>query len=79
MVETTTIQISKEIKRKLETLKNHKQETYDALLTRFLQIVTDDDSGLLTDDDLLEIEQSMKDLKEGKYITNKQLRKELGL
>jgi len=39
----------------------------------------DEDEGLLTEDDILEIKQSMIDLEQGNYVTQAQMKKKLGI
>ena len=49
------------------------------MINRILKSVYEDDSDLLTDKDVLDIEKSMQDLKSGKFTTNKELKKKHGL
>lgn len=75
----TSIQVSKESKKAWDSFKNHPQESYENMINRILKSYYEDDSELLTAKDLQDIEKSIKEIKSGKYTTNKDLRKELGL
>ncbi|MGI9566670.1 MAG: hypothetical protein ACR2LL_06620 [Nitrosopumilus sp.] len=78
-MDITSIQVSKRSKKKWDSFKNHPQESYENMINRILKTVQEDDSDLLTAKDLQDIEKSIKEIKSGKYTTNKELRKELGL
>lgn len=75
----TSIQVSKESKKAWDSFKNHPQESYENMINRILKSYYEDDSELFTAKDLQDIEKSIKEIKSGKYTTNKDLRKELGL
>ena len=72
-VATTTIQLSKEIKNTLESMKLHPRETYEEVLERILE-----DLRELSEQTKKEIEQAIREIKAGKYRTHKQLRSEMG-
>jgi len=78
-MDTTSIQVSKKSKKKWDSFKNHPQESYENMINRILETVQEDDAELLTSKDIKDIEKSIKEIKSGKYTTNKDLRKELDL
>jgi len=78
-MDTTSIQVSKKSKKKWDSFKNHPQESYENMINRILETVQEDDIELLTSKDIKDIEKSIKEIKSGKYTTNKDLRKELDL
>ena len=70
---TTTIQLSKELKATLESMKLHPRETYEDVLERILE-----DLRELNDQTKEEIEKALKEVKAGKYRTHEQLKAEMG-
>jgi len=72
-VATTTIQLSKELKKTLESMKLHPRETYEEVLERILE-----DLRELSEKTKKEIGQAIKEIKAGKYRTHEQLKDELG-
>jgi len=72
-VATTTIQLSKEIKKTLESMKLHPRETYEEVLERILE-----DLRELSEQTKKEVEQAIREIKAGKYRTHEQLRSEMG-
>ena len=70
---TTTIQLSKELKKTLESMKLHPRETYEEVLERILE-----DLRELSEKTKKEIGQAIKEIKAGKYRTHEQLKDELG-
>ncbi len=72
-VATTTIQLSKEIKKTLESMKLHPRETYEEVLERILE-----DLRELSDRTKREIEQAIREINAGKYRTHEQLKSEMG-
>lgn len=77
MNDSTTIKISKKTKSSLEKQKNRPGETYDAVLARILEYVSQDDE--LSPETIKNIEQSLADIKTGRLYTIEQLNKELEL
>jgi predicted transcriptional regulator len=76
-METTTIQIKKALKRKLEGLKAHPNETMDQLIERLADSKIDYEP--LSTSDIKGIEEGLADIKEGRVYTTKQLKKELAI
>lgn len=74
-METTTIQIRKELKKKLDELKIHPNETMDELIERLVNSKMDYE--LLSPEEIKGIEEGLADIKAGRVYTTKQLRKEL--
>ncbi len=72
-VATTTIQLSKEIKKTLESMKLHPRETYEEVLERLLE-----DLRELSEQTKREIEQAIHEIKAGRYRTHEQLKSEMG-
>jgi len=72
-VATTTIQLSTELKRTLESMKLHPRETYEQVLERILE-----DLRELSEQTKKEIEHAMKEIKAGKYRTHEELKAEMG-
>ena len=70
---TTTIQLSKELKKTLESMKLYPRETYEEVLERILE-----DLRELDEQTKNEIERAIKEIKAGKYRTHEQLKAEMG-
>lgn len=79
MESITTIQISQKSKEKLASLKNHPSESFEEMINRLLASFIEEDVNLLTDKDMRDIEKSIQDIKSGKFMTNKQLKKKYGI
>ena len=75
-METTTIQIRKTLKRKLDGLKVYPNETMDELIERLADSKIDYQP--LSTDEITGIEEGLEDIKEGRVYTTRQLKKELG-
>ena len=73
-MEQTSIAVSKASKERWEEFKNHKHESFEAMINRVLQSQAEEDSELLTDADILEIEESIRDIKKGKFKTLEQMK-----
>jgi len=69
----SSIQVSPESKKKWATFKNHPSESFENMFNRILRDVDEDDFDVLTKQDLKDIEKSMQEIKEGKFITNDEL------
>jgi len=78
-MEQTSIAVSKKSKDQWSKFKNHPNESFEDMINRILKSLVDEDTDLLTDKDFLEIEKSMREIKKGKYITHKELKKKYGL
>lgn len=71
---TTTIQVSKELKRTLDKMKLGNRETYNDVIERLIE-----DTLELSEETKKDIERSLEDFKAGRYKTLAQVRKELGI
>ncbi len=69
---TTTIQLSKEMKKTLEGMKLHPRESYEEVIDRLLE-----DLRELNEQTKREIEQAIREIKAGRYRTHDQLKAEL--
>jgi len=78
-MEQTSIAVSKKSKEEWESFKNYKQESFEAMINRILKSQAEEDAELLTSEDILEIEQSIKDIKKGKFKTLEQMKTKYGL
>jgi len=74
LVATTTIQLSTEVKRALEAMKTHPRETFNDVLERLVEDVRELDGGTLT-----EVEKACAEIRAGRYLTQGQVRKAMGL
>lgn len=74
---TPCLRISPENRARLNELKRHPKESYDTVIGRLLDRVTDPDP--LTDEDLQAITKSLEEIREGKYYTLKDAKNKLGL
>jgi len=78
MENITTIQISTSLKNKLEHLKDFTRETYEDVISKLIDIVAEDNMELSAKTKR-DIEESRKQIKEGKFVTLEQVKKELDL
>ena len=77
-MEQTSIAVSKKSKDQWSKFKNHPNESFEDMINRILKSFLED-PDLLTEKDLLEIEKSLQEIKKGKFITHKELKKKYGL
>ena len=73
----TTIKVDTKLKSSLDNLKLHPRESYNDVIARLLNMAYDEEP--LSDSTLERIEESLKDLKSGKYYTQEEIEAELGL
>lgn len=78
-MEQTSIAVSKKSKDQWMKFKNHPNESFEDMINRILKSTMEEDVDLLTDKDILKIERSMQEIKKGKFITHKDLKKKYGL
>jgi len=74
MAQTTTIQIDRSLKARLDKIKIHPRETYNDILERLLE-----DLQELAPDVKRAADRAYKEFKAGRYTTHEQLKRELGL
>ena len=78
-MEQTSIAVSKKSKKEWERFKNYKQESFESMINRILKHEAEEDAELLTKEDILKMEQSIKDIKKGKFKTLEQMKTKYGL
>lgn len=71
---TTTIQLSTDLKRTLESMKLHPRETFNDVLERLVE-----DLRELDKETLAEAEEARDAIRAGRYLTQDQVRKAMGL
>lgn len=76
-METTTIQVRKTLKRKLEGLKIYPNETMDQLLERLADSKIDYEP--LSEKEIKGIEKGLADIKAGKTYTLEQIKRRFGV
>jgi hypothetical protein len=74
---TPCLRISPENRERLNKLKRHPKESYDTVIGRLLDRMTDPEP--LTEEDRQAITRSLEEIRDGKYYTLKDAKKELGL
>ena len=74
MPDTTTVQIDRKLKARLDTMKLHSRESYNDVLERILEDLDD-----ISPTALRRYEAISRQVKAGKYRTHEQLKRELGL
>ncbi len=75
----TTIPLTQNTKQLLSELKNYPTETYEQLFIRIIKEIDDEDTNLLSQEDLTQIEKSLKQIKAGKYKTQRQMEKKYNI
>jgi len=76
-MEISSIPVSDSSKKMWESLKDSPEESYESAINRIMGIVYDVEPP--TERDLSDMDGSMRDFKDGRYVTNEQLRNDLGL
>ena len=71
---TTTIQLSAELKRRLESMKLHPRETFNDVLERLVE-----DLRELDKETLAQVEEARAAIRAGRYLAQEQVRKAMGL
>jgi len=70
---TSTIQLDRTTKAKLEGMKLHPRETYEEVIQRILE-----DLSELSEETKRELEQARREIRAGKFKTHEQVRAEMG-
>lgn len=78
MASITTIQINEETKSMLDDIKDYPRETYEDVIKKLLEIVAEENMEL-SKETKKEIEIARAEIKQGKYKTLEQIKKELKL
>ncbi len=73
----TTIQVHRGLKDKLEKLKIHPRESYEKVIERLISSKIDQEP--LSAEEIKDIEKSLKDIKNGKLYTTKEMSEKLGI
>ena len=71
---TTTIQLSTQLKHSLDSMKLHPRETYNDVVERLIEDVRELDQKVLE-----EVERARTEIAAGRYLTQAQVRKAMGL
>ncbi len=77
MTATTTICIDPKVKDMLAGLKIYKSEPYNSVVERLIKMAYDDEP--LSDKEIKGIEESLKDIKEGRLYNENEAKKMLGI
>lgn len=73
----SSVRLDRETKEKLDLLRVHPRESYDAIIRRLADSRIDDEP--LTDEDMMEIDEALREIRKGRYYTHEQVKEELGL
>ena len=76
-METTTIQIKKVLKKKLDELKVYPNESMDSVIQRLTDMAVDEEP--LSADEIKDIEKSLEDIKKGRVYPLGGVKKQLGI
>jgi len=74
----TSIQVTSEVKQKLDELKNYPSETYNEILSRMLEIMAETREEL-SSQTLNNIQKSLEDIKAGRVSSHKEVKQRLRL
>jgi hypothetical protein len=77
MAATTTVCLEPRVKEMLNGLKTHRMESYNSVIERIATMAYD--SEPLTNSEIEGIEESLKDMKAGKYYSEDEAKKMLGI
>ncbi|MBP7410938.1 hypothetical protein [Methanoculleus sp. 10] len=77
MPQTTTIKIDTQLKHRLNTLKRHPRETYSDVIRRLTEMAIDTEP--LSEETLGRIKEAVADFQAGRYVTEEEMDKTLGL
>ena len=69
----TTIQIKKDLKERLNSLRLYPNESYDSVIRRLSELAEDEEP--LSREAIERIEESLKDIKEGRIYTTEEVKK----
>lgn len=75
----TTIQVKKEIKKRLDEFKNHPRETYNEVIARMIHVMSQQNKEELSQQTIKNLKKSLNDIEKGKVYSLEQVEKELGL
>ena len=72
----TTIQVNKKVKKQLDVLKLHPRESYNDVIERLIIMKTEDEE--LSPETIEHIEQSLKEIRAGRYVSFEQVKRKAG-
>ena len=75
--ETTTIEITKSDRARLDALRRYPREPYRSVVHRLLD--QGEDSEPLSPETILEIRESLAEIERGEYVTHEALKRDLGI
>jgi len=76
----TTIQVTSATREKLAKLKASSRETYDELINKLVGLIPEgDEEGMYSEAFRLGLLQARLDIKEGRILTHKEVKRRLGL
>lgn len=73
MANITTVQLEVKTKKELENLKISERDTFNDVIENLIE-----DTMELSEQTKKDIEQALKEVKEGKFVTHKEVKKQLG-
>ncbi len=71
---TSTIQVKEETKKTLQSMKLHPRETYEDVIERMIE-----DLSELNEETIKDVEEARKEIESGRFVTHEQLKKDLDL
>ena len=74
---SSSLRIAAETKGRLDRLRVHPKESYNAIIDRLIESYTDPEP--LSPEEIRGIEDALEELKQGKFSTHEQVKKELGI
>lgn len=78
-MEQSTIKLSKKLKNDLKKQMNHPGETYEIVIARLINIVSQQNKEELSQQTIKNLRKSLNDIEKGKVYSLEQVEKELGL
>jgi predicted transcriptional regulator len=73
---TATVQLQPDVKKRLDEMKLHPRESYNAVIARLLDSCYDEEP--LSEEDIRDIEQSLEEIRRGEVYALEDMKKELG-
>jgi len=71
------IRLDQKVKTELDTLKNSERESYSEVIERL--IINSKDEDMLSEEEIIQIEKSLKDIKEGRVLKLSDAEKKWGI
>lgn len=75
MAATTTVCLDPKVKKKLDSLKLHKEESYNSVIERLVDMAFDDEP--LSEEEIRSLEASLEDIKAGRVYSSEDVWKEI--